>query len=400
MRDAEAAEVGEDLLRELFEEGEVPGGVNDAGLPAGAVGGELLHVVDGGDAGEALAEVCLREAGVFNGGADVAGGLAGPDDVAEYAGGVVEAADLKAGIVGGGDKGVGGAERGAEDAELGVSLFREPIEAGADVDDGLAAGVDGAAEVGGDGEVGALKLSGAADVVVWLGQAKGGDAEAVRHGADGVVGEGVGVPLRHDDDGLFGAATLLGWVGGVPAGIDLIVFRVRGGDGGGEAEELGGLEFVNGGEVLELGVLGQGFGADVGGKELGMPGFETEVGGGLIAEKVGGVGQDAAIEGDHRGEVLGLVSGETGVEPVETVLEGSDDAVGVAGGKGGLPAEHPVAIELREHTRLVYVGLWERWAVRGRRAGGRCGRRGSQRGRRGRQVEEPGWGVRGREGGG
>ncbi len=37
-----------------------------------------------------------------------------------------------------------------------------------------------------------------------------------------------------------------GWVR-VPAGVDLIVFRVRGGDGGGEAEELGGLELAGGG---------------------------------------------------------------------------------------------------------------------------------------------------------
>ena len=183
----------------------------------------------------------MGEAGALDGGANVAGGLAGPDDVAELTGGVVEAADLEAGIVGGGDEGVGRAEGGAEDAELGVALLRKPIDAGADVDDGLTAGVDGAAEVGGDGEVGALELGGAADVVVGLGEAEGGDAEAVDHGADGVVGEGVSVPLGHDDDGLLGAATLLGRVGGVPAGVDLIVLGVRGGDRGGEAEELGGL---------------------------------------------------------------------------------------------------------------------------------------------------------------
>ena len=55
--DMEAAEVGEDLLGELFEEGEVPGGVDDAGLASGGDRGELLHVVGGGDAGEAVAEV-------------------------------------------------------------------------------------------------------------------------------------------------------------------------------------------------------------------------------------------------------------------------------------------------------------------------------------------------------
>ena len=58
-------------------------------------------------------------------------------------------------------------------------------------------------------------------------------------------------------------------------------------------------------------------------------------------------------------EVLGRVGslGGVGAEPVETVLKGADDAVSVAGGEGGLPAEHPVGVELREHKGLVY---WSR----------------------------------------
>ena len=86
---------------------------------------------------------------------------------------MVEGADLKARVEGGGDEGVATAERGAEDAELLVALLLEPVEAAADVDDGLAAGLGGAADVGADGVVGALELGGAADVVVGLGEAEG-----------------------------------------------------------------------------------------------------------------------------------------------------------------------------------------------------------------------------------
>ncbi len=128
-------------------------------------------------------------------------------------------------------KGVATAEAGAEDAEVFVALRLEPVDAAADVDDGLTAGFGGAADVGADGVVGALELCGAADVVVGLGEAEAGDAEAVEEGAEGVVAEGVCVPLGHDDHGLFGLALLSFGMGGVPAGVDLIVFGVAGADG-------------------------------------------------------------------------------------------------------------------------------------------------------------------------
>jgi hypothetical protein len=92
----------------------------------------------------------------FEGGADVAGALAGPDDVAEPGGGVVEGADLEARVEGGGDEGVAAAEAGAEDAEVLVALGLEPVDAAADVDNGLTAGFGGAADVGADSVVGAL----------------------------------------------------------------------------------------------------------------------------------------------------------------------------------------------------------------------------------------------------
>jgi hypothetical protein len=67
--------------------------------------------------------------------------------------------------------------------------------------------------------------------VVGLGEAEAGDAEAVEEGAEGVVAEGVGVPLGHDEDGLLRLAVLRFGVGGVPACVDSVVFRVAGADG-------------------------------------------------------------------------------------------------------------------------------------------------------------------------
>src|ERR1700736_6538225 len=74
----EPVEVAEDVERELAQEGEVVGGVDHQGAPR--AGGEALHVGDGADAGEGLAELVLGEAGLLERGADMAGALAGPAD--------------------------------------------------------------------------------------------------------------------------------------------------------------------------------------------------------------------------------------------------------------------------------------------------------------------------------
>ena len=166
------------------------------------------------------------------------------------------------------------------------------------------------------------------------------------------VGEGVGVPLGHDDHGLAGFAEgaefgfLLG-ARGKPAGVDLVVFGVRGAGVGGEAEELGVVEFAGLGFALEFGVLGEGLGANVGGKELGMALFEAEVGGGVVAVEGVGVVGDLLAEGDHAGLVggCGIEGLGEGREPVEAPLERADDAVGVAGGEGGLPGKHPFCVK-------------------------------------------------------
>ena len=61
-------------------------------------------------------------------------------------------------VVGRGDEGDAGAQAGAQDAEAPVALLFEPVEAGAGVDNGLAGGVDGAADVARNVVIGALRF--------------------------------------------------------------------------------------------------------------------------------------------------------------------------------------------------------------------------------------------------
>ncbi len=89
-----------------------------------------------------------------------------------------------------------------------------------------------------------------------------------------------------------------------------------------------------------------------------MAAFEAEVGGGGVAVELVGTGDDVRVDGGHSGELVlggGVVSGGCRgdgaevLEPVESPFEGTDDAIGVAGGKGCLPGVHPLCIEPREH---------------------------------------------------
>ena len=138
-------EVLEDIEGELFEEGEVVGGVHDQHLPF--YRGEPLHVSCRADDTEDLTKVFLCKSRLFNSLTDVASALTGPDYVSEPRGCVIEGADLESRIVGCGYEGVAGPEACAEDAKLLVALFLEPVDAGADVDYGLLAGCDGAPDV-------------------------------------------------------------------------------------------------------------------------------------------------------------------------------------------------------------------------------------------------------------
>ena len=117
---------------------------------------EALDIRRRADAHEQVALSVLVNALLLVSGANVSRALAGPADVSEKGGNVVERVDAQAGVEGAGDERVAGAERGAENAEVLIALRFQPIEATADVEDGLAAGGNRAADVGAYRVVGAL----------------------------------------------------------------------------------------------------------------------------------------------------------------------------------------------------------------------------------------------------
>ncbi len=297
--------------------------------------GELIEVGHGTDGEPGLAQGFEIDVG-FDSLADVAGGLSVPYDVGDVGGGVVEGGDANAGIVGGGDEGVTGTQTGADDSELAVALLLEPIEAAADVDDALADGVEGAAEVGGDSVIGAADLGGHADIVIGHAQPKDGDAQHVQHAAEADVGDCVGVPVGKKNDGASSA----GWK---PAGIYQIVFRIWRCHRGGEAQKLGVSSFYFG---FELGV-----GNFAGGENFYFAGFEAEIVRALVGVKLVAGSYDAAVE-IH--EEFGGVGGSLPRLPaiaarpvaceVEAPIEGTDDAVVVHRGEAVLPVVHPLRV--------------------------------------------------------
>ena len=76
-----AIEVGEDIEGELAKKGQVVGCMDDE--DSLGIGGESIHVGHRADAGEDLADQVLRKGCLFEGCADMARALAGPDDVAK-----------------------------------------------------------------------------------------------------------------------------------------------------------------------------------------------------------------------------------------------------------------------------------------------------------------------------
>src|SRR5580658_3440280 len=156
----------------------------------------------------------------FKGSANVPGALSGPHHVSERHGGVIESSDADTAVERGGKKGIARAKTGAKDSKLFVALLLQPIDAATNVDYRLTAGSDGAPQVGADRIIGARQLCRTADIVVGLAEAQGGNAKAVKNGAESIVAEGVSIPLRHDNDRLFRLACHLFSRRGEPAGID------------------------------------------------------------------------------------------------------------------------------------------------------------------------------------
>ena len=91
---------------------------------------------------------------------------------------MIESGHADARVVGGGEKGIAGTEAGAHDAETAIALLLEPVEATTRVNHALAAGVERAADIGGDGVVGAAGLRGHANVVIGHAQPQHGNAQS------------------------------------------------------------------------------------------------------------------------------------------------------------------------------------------------------------------------------
>src|SRR5580698_189127 len=145
----------------------------------------------------------MRNADGFEGGTDVAGALPGPNHIAKGHRRVVESGHADAAIERSSEKGITGAKTGAQDANLLIALLLQPIDAATDVDDRLAAGGDGASDVGADRIISSRQLRRTADIVVRLAQAQGRHAKAGKGGAQSVVTKRIGIPVRHDDHCLL-----------------------------------------------------------------------------------------------------------------------------------------------------------------------------------------------------
>ncbi len=137
---AVAAEGVQHLAGELGEHGGVVFAVEHEGVAAGAHAS--FDVGHGADGGPVFAEFVDGDM-VFQTLPDVIGGHALADDVGVVGGDVEKASGADAFVVREGDIADRRADAGAEDAEFGVTLLFEPVEAAAGVLDGLAVGLEG-----------------------------------------------------------------------------------------------------------------------------------------------------------------------------------------------------------------------------------------------------------------
>ena len=177
------------------------------------------------------------------------------------------------------------------------------------------------------------------------------------------MAEAVGIPLRHHHDGLPGPRGIFVSGRGIPARIRQVIFRVRRALGRGEAQKLRGRELSLGGLLLERCVFGKGFRADVGGVELRVPLFKTEVRGALVAKKHVAVADKELVDTDHGGFGLLLVAlnpgrgnriaktvrFKKGRDPLEAPLQRAHHAVFVARGQPRLPGIHPARVPVSQH---------------------------------------------------
>ena len=232
-----AAERVEHLASEIGEHGGVVFAEDHVGVAAGSHAS--FDVGHGADGGPIFAEFVDGDV-VAKAFPDMVGGHALADDVGVVGGNVEEAAGAEAFIVDQGYVADGGADAGAEDAELGVGLLLEPVEASAGVLDGLAVGLEGEANIRAANLVGALVAVSHAAVMVGHAHFEDRNAHALNPVAKAVLAVPFGVPVGEEEDGGAGAA------GAKKLGVDSVVFGPGGFDGAGEGKDVLGVQAVIG----------------------------------------------------------------------------------------------------------------------------------------------------------
>ena len=193
-----AAEGVEHLAGEMGEHGGVVLAIDHECVAAGAHA--ALDKGHGADGSPVFAELVDSDM-VAKAFPDVVGGHALADDVGVVGGDVKEAAGANAFVMDESDVADGGSDAGAKDAELGVALLLEPMEAAAGVLDGLAIGLEGEADVGAADLVGAFVALGHAAVVVGHAHFEDGNAQALNPVAETVLAVPFGVPVGEKKDG-------------------------------------------------------------------------------------------------------------------------------------------------------------------------------------------------------
>ena len=193
-----AAEGVEHLAGEFREHGGIVLAVNHEGGTASAHA--ALDKGHGADRGPIFAEFVNGDV-VAKAFPDVVGGHALADDIGIVGGDVEEAAGANTFVVHESDVADRGSDAGAEDAELGISVLLEPMEAAARVLDGLAIGLEGEADIGATDLVGALVAVGHAAVVVGHAHFEDSNAKALNPATEAVLAMPFGVPVGEQEHG-------------------------------------------------------------------------------------------------------------------------------------------------------------------------------------------------------
>ena len=116
---------------------------------------------------------------------------------------MIECCNFNSRIVRGGEECVARTQTGAGNTEPLIALLLQPIQAAADVEDRLTAGVHGAPDVRGDRIVGAPNLRRPANIVIRHAQPQHRDSQPVQDSAQRIVVERIGIPVRQQYDRTF-----------------------------------------------------------------------------------------------------------------------------------------------------------------------------------------------------